>query len=362
MKPLFVNGRFLSQPVSGMQRYGRCLLAALDRQRADAGFQRKVVLLVPQNAANDLRFASIEVRQTGKLLGHAWEQLELPQASHSGTLLSLTGIGPLLHRDHVLVLHDAAIFANPHQFTWAYRALHRTLRPQLARRAGRLITVSPFSRHELAHHLAVPPERFVVVPNGSDHLLEVRPDPSIFAQSVLERGRYVLIVGNRSANKQIAVAEAAFERAGLAGYQLVHVGGAIPHVLASAGPGRRGTLELGRVDDEVLAALYLHAHALIFPSRYEGFGIPPLEAMSLGCPVVASRAGAVPEVLGSAALYADPGDIEGFARGLRELEEPKLRERMVCSGRARAREFSWRASADQLAAIVDPVCERADAA
>jgi alpha-1,3-rhamnosyl/mannosyltransferase len=110
---------------------------------------------------------------------------------------------------------------------------------------------------------------------------------------------------------------------------------------------------MGRVADETLAALYRSARLFVYPSLYEGFGLPPLEAMASGCPCVVSRAAALPEVLGDAALYCDPCDVRDIAAQMqRLLVDSSLREELISRGRTRARSFSREQSAARLHAVI----------
>jgi glycosyltransferase involved in cell wall biosynthesis len=145
------------------------------------------------------------------------------------------------------------------------------------------------------------------------------------------------------------------------GVRLVIVGGADPRVFAAqaAAGGASDTgaaapvVRAGRVDDAALKALYLGAQGLVFPSLDEGFGLPPLEAMALGCPVVAARAGAVPEVCGDAALYFDPRDPQDMAAALRRLlDDAPLRATLAEAGRQRAASWTWSLAAHRLAALL----------
>lgn len=352
---LAINARFLSQPLSGVQRFGREITAALDaRLVADAGLRARlgpVVAYAPEGVA-DPGWRAIRVQQVPGGRGHLWEQGALWRASRDAVLLSPGNAGPLRHRAQVLVLHDANLWEIPEAYGWRYRALHRVLRPRLARRAAELVTVSRYSARQLSGVLGVPEGRFSVVPNAAEHVLRVASEPGVLARFGLVRGGYVLCVGNRSPNKNIARLVAAHGQAGDVP-SLVVAGGVAPGLVA--GPAVQG---LGRVSDGALRALYEGACGFVFPSLHEGFGIPPLEAMELGCPVLAARAGALPEVLGDAALWCDPLSVTDMARGVRALAEmrPDERVRRVQAGRDRAARYRWARSVEALLPVIERVC------
>ncbi|KUJ73198.1 hypothetical protein AVO45_15775 [Ruegeria marisrubri] len=354
---IYVNARFLTQPLSGVQRYARELLAALDRAlAADPDLRRRlgpVVALHPAEPVADPGWTVIERRPVPDGNGHLWEQAALARAARDGVLLSLGNSGPLLHRRQVICFHDANVWLVPEAFSLRYRMLHRVLRPQLARRAAALITVSRYSASELAARLRVGTDRFSVIPNSAVHIRSVAPDASALQRHGLKRAGYLLTVGNRSSNKNISRLVAAHRLAGPALPQLVIAGGAVPG-LARAGD-ETGARFLGRVTDGELRALYEGAAGFVFPSLYEGFGIPPLEAMELGVPVLAARDSALPEVLGGAPIWFDPRDEVDMARALRNFAGLSTADRaaMVAAGRKRALAFTWEASAARLAKLLE---------
>lgn len=349
--------RFLTQPLSGMQRYAEELCTALDDVLAgDRGYLggAPVIGLKPGGPSRSRDWKAIELRSTGRLKGHAWEQVELAHAARDGILISLAGSGPLAHPRHVLALHDANLVVNPQFYSRGYRSFHGFVRPRLARRARALLTISGFSRGELARHYKVPEARLQLVPDSAEHILGVPSDTGILTRSGLVPGRYALCVGNQSPNKNIALAIDAFAKVTPEGMRLAIAGGT-PAALARAETSSAPWLTtLGRVTDGELRALYENAAVFVFPSLYEGFGVPPLEAMSLGCPVISSDSSAMPEVLGDAALFFRSGDVEACAARLREVLglDPAGRQRMVEAGRARAAQYRWRESADRLARVL----------
>jgi glycosyltransferase involved in cell wall biosynthesis len=167
---------------------------------------------------------------------------------------------------------------------------------------------------------------------------------------------YVLAVAETRGYKNLRRLVEAFARAAVPGLSLVVAGGAVDpglRILAERlGVGGRVRFT-GRVSDDELAALYRGARALVFPSLWEGFGLPPLEAMASGCPVAASRAGAVPEVCGNAALYFDPASVEEMADALaRAATDDSLRYTLRARGLARAQEFSYERAAERILEIV----------
>jgi glycosyltransferase involved in cell wall biosynthesis len=270
------------------------------------------------------------------------EQWQLPGGSRAATLardalwypaLGLRGGVDVLHCPTfrgppaarvplVVTVHDLAVLRHPEWFNRWTRAYSRVAVPRVVRAAARVIAVSEATRRELHELLDVDA---TVIPNGVDDVFT--------PEGPAAEGDYVLAVGTLEPRKNLA---RTVEAAGRAGLELRVVG-------ARGWGGVEAPGWLGRVDDAELARLYRGAACVAYPSLYEGFGIPVLEAMACGAPVVTSRGGATGEVAGGAAVLVDPLDVDAIAAGIRDAvaRRDELRE----LGLARARDFSWDESA-----------------
>ncbi|MBC1182570.1 glycosyltransferase family 4 protein [Brevundimonas sp. WCHBH090558] len=338
--PVFINGRFLTQPMSGVQRYARQIVRALDQR---PGAADRYVLLTPPGADN-LNLLHIPTRTIGRAGGHLWEQTALAWTARHGRLLSLGGSGPVLHRRQIVVIHDAAVFRHPEHFRTGYAAFHRALNRILARRA-RLATISDFSRRELASVLNLSPDSVAVAPNSADHLLNITPDPAVIERLGLTTRPYYVALGNLTPNKNLAGAIRALSRLADPAVRLVIIGDRPAVFDRSAFPADPRLIFTGRRSDAEIAALLGGAQGLVFPSLYEGFGIPPLEAMTLGCPVIASDIPATREVCADAALYFDPADDAALAAHMADLlSRPDVAR--PDAGLRRADRYAWSRSAE----------------
>jgi glycosyltransferase involved in cell wall biosynthesis len=290
----------------------------------------------------------------GRLSGHGWEQIELRAQLKDRFLVNLCNTAPVHRETQLVVIHDAAVFRFPRAYSAQFRLVYRAMLPDIAQKSRRLLTISEFSASELMTYLGVSARAIDILPNAGDHILRVTPDAAILETHGLEAGRYLFAVGNANPTKNHALLQHIEPLLKEHALPLVLAGGALPAIFG------RGTdvvspwfKRVGFVSDNALRALYEHAKGFIFPSLYEGCGVPPLEAMHCGCPVIAARAAAIPETCGEAALYFDPTDAASLIAACRRLiESPSLGAELRAAGHERTRRFSWKASSQRLAAII----------
>ncbi len=238
----------------------------------------------------------------------------------------------------VATIHDANHLALQESASASRTAYYRLLVAPRARRAKALITVSQFSRTEVAEHLGLPPERLQVIANGVDPSFHV-PAPSVLEDFRMRRGlpkQYFAAIGNTKAFKNLKV--------------LKPIVGRLPAALVLlAGRGARrelgfdeSVLELAPLTDPDLVNFYASAIAVLVPSRYEGFGLPALEAMACGAPVIAANAGAHPEVIATAGLLIDPDEPNEWLKACQRVyRDADLRRSLSDLGWERASRFSW---------------------
>lgn len=347
-----INGRFLTQGLTGVQRFAKEIVLALDAMLEEHP-DVQCELLCPR-AAERLPLNHIVQRRVGFWGGQAWEQCELPWYARGATLVNLCNLGPLITARQCVVMHDAAVFGAPDGYTVLFRTWYRFAQRLLARRAARLATVSHFSASELEKHLDVKKDGIVVIENAVDHLERVGRDPLILDRLDLRGRSFLLAVGSQNPNKNTQRLTEAVARLGNA-MPLVLVGGANASVFAAEMPLSQSStvITAGYVSDEALASLMEAASLFVFPSLYEGFGIPPLEAMWCGCPVAVSRIPAVVEACGDAALYFDPLDVEQMAEVISGAQRsPESRSALIDAGRRRSRARHWRGQAENLLNVV----------
>jgi glycosyltransferase involved in cell wall biosynthesis len=325
---IYVNGRFRAHKITGVQRYAHEVSARLHAQ---------VQICQPR----------------GKLRGwqgHLWEQTILPLQSRRGLLWSPCANGPISVRNQIVTFHDLFPLDSPEWYSKSYVVWYRFLMERLARASRHIMSVSEYTKRRLVDVFGIDPAKVTVVPNGvSDALFDVSPAAAAAAGAALQlpSRSYFLSVGSLEPRKNLRRLLAAWAKVVAElprDLWLVVAGSNDPNVY------RNTDLEklpprvhfTGYVPDTHLAGLYFGSQAFVYPSLAEGFGLPPLEAMACGVPVLTSKVTALPEVCGPDALYADPLDPSSIADGMLKLaHDSSLRTTLALAGKARARAFTW---------------------
>jgi glycosyltransferase involved in cell wall biosynthesis len=355
LQTISINGRFLGQPLTGVQRFAFELTRALDRRIGAGALPEKLKdarwrLLAPEDVPRTDEFRHIALERFGPFSGHLWEQTALARRAAGDLLVGFGGSGPLLHRRQLVVIHDVTIFRHPEAFSRAYRVTHKALGFGLTRTA-RIATVSRFSRGELGTIFRVRPDNIPVIYNATDHFSGLVPDETVLPRLGLEGTNFFFMLGTLKPNKNIDFAIRAFDALGDRGWKLV-IAGALDRsgvFKADAPASAENLIFTGRLTDAEIVALERRARGFVFPSLYEGFGIPPLEAMTQGCPVLAADIPAVREACGEAALYFDPRDRASLEDAMRQIMGAGGdTSGLVGKGHANLARFSWDKSAEAL--------------
>ena len=360
---ILVNAFPMVNVNTGIGRYLRCLYQALEEhygERVEIGyFDGKRVLatmpLGPENLTRWSRLVSLFWRLPPypalfvRLLFHFNQERYFRKVVGAFDLYHEAAFFPFVAPDHVttvFTLTDLSLIRFPEHHPRERVMYSKLFFHRRCKRVKRFLTISAFIQKEMEVYLSITRHNTTVTYLGYDPAV-LYPRPALEIEDCLKRhhlpDRYFLFVGSGDPRKNMAVIPKALESLSLE----------IPLVVAGwSGWAEKAPLKgvrfLGYVDDDDLPRLYSGALALIFPSRYEGFGLPLLEAMACGCPVVTTREASMPEVAGDAALYMkDPGDGESLAGILKELvENPSQRREWVEKGLAQAGRFSWRKTAD----------------
>lgn len=364
MAKVFINGRFLTQPMTGVQRYATELVRQWDQwlsdRRLDAT-QWSMEVLAPRSAKTlDLR--SIPIRQVGRWTGHLWEQVELPRYAKDGILFCPCNTAPvrsLLGPSQVVVtVHDLSYRYFPRAYSRTFRAIYGLLTPLVFRQSDLILTDAESERKVMARDFPSAADRIRVVHLGGAGRSLVDNGNRVPLDDGLAKP-YLLYVGSLCGRKNVDGLLAATERlaARFPALTTVLCGSTAKAFTQTAAKAKQlpNVVFLGRVSDEKLTHLYRHAECLVFPSFQEGSGLPPLEAMANGCPVVASAIPVHYEHLGDAALYCNPHDPDDIARKIETvLGHPGLADGLRRRGLRKASEYTWnRCAAETLEAIAE---------
>jgi len=352
-RKVIINGKFLLGGSTGVHRVAGELilqLLAMTRDNSDLASRIAFELVVPRGALAAAQALGVPYRVVGPFDGRVWEQLTLPLIARGTLILSLCNVGVMATSNSVTMIHDAQVHITPESYAPSFRAWYRLQQGVIGRRHRRILTVSDFSRRQLVHYGVAPAGAIRVIHNGIDHIGKAQPEPAILDRLRLQPGRFVVALANTQAHKNIAMLLRAFADPALSDMTLVLFGAHGADDFRAAGHTVPANVCFaGRISDGQLAALYGAARCMVFPSSTEGFGLPPLEAMKSGCPAVVANAGALPEVCGAAALYADPARPDRWVQAIVRLgEDPGLRQSLITAGHEQAARFTWRAAAERL--------------
>lgn len=351
-----INGRFLSQRMTGVQRFAFSLTKALDEIifRSGAFSSSNFYIAIPRGGnPNGVRFKCIQFLESKILTGHLWEQVELPLVA-KGILINLCNTGPILKKNQIVVIHDAGVYRVPWAYTSKFRNYYKALFFFIGRNAKAIATVSQFSKRELLQCLKLSPERVHVLSEGREHVSEIQSAASEMGDDGGEEPSTVFAVSSQNRNKNFALILRSAKVLESEGVNFLVAGGVNERIFGKASAISSANVKyVGYIDDYELKSLYERSLCFVYPSFYEGFGLPPLEAMACGCPVIVSKIPPLIELCGEAALYVDPCDEVELARLIKLLRDDKvLREEMIRKGRDRASLYSWKEAAEQVVRII----------
>lgn len=342
-KIVCINARFLTQKITGVQRFAYELSIRLKERCGE-----NVVFLAPQNVIQHEMAERLGAKCIGKHIGYFWEQIELPLylwRHGSPKLVNFCSVAPLLYGNNYVAVHDITWVRYPETYSKAFCTVYNFLIPRLSRRAKKLITVSEFSKREISSYYRIPEGKFTVVYNAVGEMFHPIKD------EMLQNESYLLAVSSVKANKN-------FESV-LKAYEIFYRSNPNVrlYIVGDCNDKNFQTIDidqyrnnpsikfLGRVSDEELVKYYSNAQGFVFPSLYEGFGIPVLEAQACGCPVLASDIPPLKEVLNDSALFCNPLEIEDIAFKLQQILSE--RDILVQNGYENVKRFSWDESADK---------------
>lgn len=357
-KTIYLNGRFLTQKITGVQRTAFELVMALDillDQDIIDKNQYKFHLIYSGEIINPVELKHIKLIKRGLLKGNLWEQFELPFYTLNSLLVSMCTVSTLFKRKQIVIIHDASTLVNPAFFPFLLRLWYGIAIPALGKIAKRIITVSNFSKNELVKYAGIKSEKIAVIYNAPEHILRNEEPDELFKNKILSLKPYCLAVSSLGANKNFKGLSDAIAKIDFKQCNMLIAGGSVS-TLQHTAPDSAAITYLGYVSDPELKFLYSNASLFIFPSFYEGFGIPPLEAMISGCPVLSSNTSSLPEILGDACAYCDPANADNIASGINSLINNEAALSLLRKkGIKQASLYNWLKSANELFRVIQAI-------
>ena len=331
-KLLYLNGKFLNQRTTGVQRV--------------AHEYRPYLESIGASLVNPPRWLE------NSFLLMLWEQIVLPFITRKGLLVSLCNTGPLVKKNQIIFIHDLAFEYNPKWFSQTFCIYYRWLIPKLARRSRRIFTCSNFTKNELQNKYKIASDKIDVIHNGVSDRFRNVSNKVLDCHEVKSSLRpYVLAVGSLEPRKNLRLLLNVWaEKFGDSEFDLI-ICGSENKIFASQDLNfqTKNIRFTGYLEDRQLVEKYEDATVFVYPSLYEGFGLPPVEAMALGVPVLCSDAASLPEVVGDAAKLFRSGDPHDLAIKLNELMyTEKVRSELSDRGFKRVKMYSWSLSGEKL--------------
>lgn len=342
-----VNGRFLTQKPTGVHRYAFEICNKLHELEVD------FYVAIPKKINPDYKF-NFRTVQCGSLNAHLWEQISLPnylKQQGNPLLVSFSGCGPLNYSNQIITIHDVSHERHPEWFSKNYCRFYGYMMPRIGKKAHAIITVSEFSKQEIEETLYIPTDKIHVINCSIPSYHTVDNDNE---ESAIEE-KYILSVSSMDPRKNFIRLVEAFDKLKDKSVKLYIIG---MQFKAFNTPDMQKLINenvvlTGYLDDDSLRKMYKNALFSVYPSLYEGFGIPPLESMSYGCPVIVSDIPALREISGDAALYTNPLNVADISFKMdRLIEDTELRRELSEKGRVQVQKYSWDKSARQVLDLV----------
>ena len=347
---IIINSKFLTQNITGVQRFAFNVAIKLS--------QIKNVLFFSPNGEFKTFYKGLLKKNIPIMKGHTrgiiWEQIELSLFAKrkKAIILNLGNSGPFFYNKNVTVIHDLLWLKYPEAYSKPFIKWYSFMIPRLIKNSLKIITVSQTSKRDIVNYFKIAEDKISVIYPGINK--------NVFKFLKLKREDFILWVGSLKYYKNVYGLIEAFK--------ILKQNYKISHRLVLAGYGVEKLKEklddkikndidfIEKVNDKKLLNLYNRAFLFVFPSFYEGFGFPPLEAMACGCPVVVSNSGSLPEICGDAAVYCNPYDPQDIAKAMYAvLSSQELRNQLIQKGFERAKMFSWEKTANEILKIIEEV-------
>lgn len=348
-----VNGRYLTQRASGVHRYAFEICNMLHKMGVDFH------VAIPQEIQPDYKFEFKTVKCGSIKNGHLWEQISLPRYLKkigSPLLISFTSCGPLNYSNQIITIHDVSHERHPEWFSKGYYRYYHFMFPRIGKKSHAILTVSEFSKQEIIDVFGLDKDKIHVVHSNVPFHNKPSREEILNYERPPETEKYILAVSNMDPRKNFDSLIRAFNNIEDKSVKLYIIGmrqKAFNTPDLQALTSERVFLP-GFVDDEQLQKMYQNALLSVYPSLYEGFGLPPLESMTFGCPAIVSDIPALKEVSQDAGLYVDPYNIDDVTEKINILlKDNDLRESLRLKGLEQIKKYSWEKSAKEVLALAN---------
>ena len=340
---LVINARFLTQNITGVQRF-----AIEIAKQLKILYGNDLIFVSPKNIIHKELAKELDVKIIGNFTGHLWEQISLPKylkQNGNSLLLNLANTAPLLYANKIVTIHDLAFLHHPEWFSKKFTLVYNFLLPNIANHSKHILTVSQYVKDDISKSYKIEPNKIDIIYNSYSNMFKKLP---------FEKEDYVLAVGSIEPRKNLIALIDIFKKTDM---KLLIVGQK-NKVFSEFNLEKlpKNIIFTGYVDDKELVELYNKAKIFVYPSLFEGFGIPPLEAQACGTPVICSNVTSLPEVGGDSVLYCDPYDVNDIAdKIMLLLEDKSLQNELIQKGYENLERFSWEKSAKKIIDIIEGI-------
>ena len=349
---IYIATRFLTQPITGVQRYGIELSKAIKKINHDYD----ITFLSPKNIIHKEIAGILEVKCVGNLKGHLWDQISLLRflkSKGNPLVINFSNTLPIFYKNKIVTIHDITPLKYPTNY--GYKNYYRIILPLMIKNSKHILTVSEFSKKEIALHFGVEERKISVIHNGVNE--RFRPKKS------QKKTRYILTVSSIAFHKNFINLIEAFlylktKRIELhiVGELNIKVFGKNSIKILNHIKNAKNIIFWRRIDDDTLIELYSNALCFVYPSLYEGFGLPPLEAQACGCPIVISDIPVFKEIYGDSALYFNPLNPYDIADKIDQvINDENLRNTLIEKGFENSKKYKWEKSAQQFFNVLEKV-------
>lgn len=344
---IYINGRFLTQKTTGAQRFAQEITKNIIKN------YNNFIVICPDNIINHKLAKELNAKVLKGFRGHLWEQITLRnylKKNGSPILINLSFTAPLFYKKNIIAILDL-IYRFKDWVSGPFHYYYSFLIPKLVTKSIHIFTISEFSKKDIVEHLRIDEKKVDIIYCGISDSFKKTYEKNNY-------GKYILGVSTINKRKNFNGLIHGFLKAEINDCKLLLVGSEDRKIYSNVELKKYKNLKnvifTGYVSEKELVNIYSNAQMFIYPSFYEGFGLPPLEAMACGCPTAVSNVTSLPEVCGDASLYFNPNDFESIKDAIIKIfNNNKIKNDLIHKGYERVNLFDWEASSKKLVQIIE---------